>query len=288
MTRKEDLEEHIRNSHDLIREYEEILRLTSDPKEKARAKRAIKEQRSLVAEHQRELQSLETEENAASHDIQGVLLEKGTEPPAALWPPNIPDERYYPLPDRERHLGQLLKVLKDPQGSPAVVIDGLGGLGKTAMAIELARRALRGGLFEGVVGDSAKLEHLAGGEIVQVREATLDFDNLLDSIARQLGRWEIPTLKAEEKQAALAHLLRRGRYLILVDNLETAENANALVTHLRGFLDGSRTIVTSRKQVRHDFVRPLSLQGLEVQDSLFFLRTDAQQRQVQQILEAPQ
>ena len=73
-----------------------------------------------------------------------------------------------------------------------------------------------------------------------------------------------------------------------MDNLETAENANALVAHLRRFLDGSRAVVTSRRQVRHDFVRSLSLKGLEVEDSLFFLRTDAKQRGVQQILEAPE
>jgi hypothetical protein len=213
-------------------------------------------------------------------------LKKAAEPLTVSWPSNIPNERYYPLPSRERDLDQLLGVLQNPKSPPIIVIDGLGGLGKTAMAVELARRALRQNLFEGIVGDSAKQELLTGGEIVQVREATLNFDSLLDAIARQLGRWEIPTLKAEEKRATLTHLLRQHHYLVLADNLETAENANALVAHLRGFLDGSRAIVTSRKKVRHDFVRTLPLQGLEVEDSLFFLRTDAKQRGAQQILEA--
>ncbi len=268
--RRQDLEAHIRETLDLINQYENKRRLSDDPKEQRECERQIADLRQLLEEYQAER----------------AELGKTVEPLASLWPPTIPDERYYPLPGRERHLGQLLDVLRDPQGSPAVVIDGLGGLGKTALAVELARRALRRGLFEGVIGDSAKQELLTGGEIVQVREATLDFDSLLDTIARQLGRWELPTLKPEEKRAALSHLLRQHRYLIMVDNLETAENANALVAHLRGFLDGSRAIVTSRKQVRHDFIRPLSLQGLEVEDSLFFLRTDAQQRGVQQISEA--
>jgi hypothetical protein len=48
MGRKEDLEQHIRESYDLIREYEEIVRLSSDPKEKARARRVIEEQRELI------------------------------------------------------------------------------------------------------------------------------------------------------------------------------------------------------------------------------------------------
>jgi|GEM_PF-1641365 len=48
MARKEDLEGHIRESYDLIREYEDILRLSGDPKEKARTRRAIEEQWSLI------------------------------------------------------------------------------------------------------------------------------------------------------------------------------------------------------------------------------------------------
>jgi len=44
MIRKEDLEGHIRESYSLIREYEGILRTSDRPKEKARARRSIKEQ----------------------------------------------------------------------------------------------------------------------------------------------------------------------------------------------------------------------------------------------------
>jgi hypothetical protein len=73
-------------------------------------------------------------------------------------------------------------------------------------------------------------------------------------------------------------MLRQHRYLILVDNLETAENAAALVAHLRGLLGTSRAIVTSRQQVRHDFVQSLSLRELNLEDALLFLRTDMQQR----------
>jgi len=270
--RRQDLETSIQETLDLIKQYEDKRRLSDEPKEQRDSERQIADLRKLLAEYQAELASLEA----------------ATEPPASLWPPNIPDERYYPLPGRERELDQLLATLQDSDGPPVVVIEGLGGLGKTALAVELARRALRRGMFEGVVGDSAKQEVFAGGEIVQVRDATLDLDSLLDAIARQLGRWEISTLKEEEKRATLAHLLRQHRYLVLVDNLETVENANTLVAHLRGFLDGSRAIVTSRKKVHHDFVRPISLEGLELEDSLFFLRTDAEQRGVQQILETPE
>jgi len=270
--RRLDLEEHTRETLNLIKEYEEKRRLSDDPKEQRDCEREIADLRQLLARYQAELDE----------------LEKGAEPQAALWPPNIPNERYYPLPGRERDLNALLEVLEDPQAFSVVVIDGLGGLGKTAMAVELARRALRRGLFEGVVGDSAKQELFTGGEIVPVREAALDFESLLDAIARQLGRWEIVTLRIEEKLSALARILHQRRYLLLVDNLETAENANSLVARLPSLLNDSRAIVTSRRKMHCGFVWSLSLCGLRVEDSLFFLRTEAERRGVQQILEAPE
>jgi len=57
MSRKTDLEEHIRQSYALIREYEAIVQTSSRPEEKARARRVIHEQwgniRRYLAEYRR-------------------------------------------------------------------------------------------------------------------------------------------------------------------------------------------------------------------------------------------
>src|SRR5437763_1632884 len=53
----------------------------------------------------------------------------GEGPVTVVWPPNLPDEPYYPLPGRERDLHNLLAVLQDPQGALVITIGGLGGLG---------------------------------------------------------------------------------------------------------------------------------------------------------------
>lgn len=58
MSRKTDLEHHIRAAYDLIQEFEEIIQLSGNPKEKARARRAIKEQQEFVEGYLEEYVSL--------------------------------------------------------------------------------------------------------------------------------------------------------------------------------------------------------------------------------------
>jgi len=53
--RREQLKEHIRETFELISQYEEKLRLSNDPKEKARCRRILAEQREYLEGYQREL-----------------------------------------------------------------------------------------------------------------------------------------------------------------------------------------------------------------------------------------
>ena len=58
MSRKLDLEQSIVESNDLIHEFQTIIRESERPKEKARARREIAEQRELIAGYQAELDKL--------------------------------------------------------------------------------------------------------------------------------------------------------------------------------------------------------------------------------------
>jgi len=70
MPRQDDLVQRIRDSADLIREYEDILRLSTDPQERARARREIRRQRALIKDWLGELQLIA---QTLPEDVQQLL-----------------------------------------------------------------------------------------------------------------------------------------------------------------------------------------------------------------------
>lgn len=207
---------------------------------------------------------------------------------AELWPPTLPwNDPYYQLPTRNNDLESMVRQFIKKGGQWGIFISGLGGLGKTATAIEIGRRCMKAQAFERVLGDSAKLDFMIDGRMAQAEDrATLDFEGFLNELGTQLDRPDIRTQPIEEKRQILHTLLNRAAYLVVVDNLETTQNADQIVRDLPHLLGRSRAIITSREIVTSTAV-PLALEELSEADSLFFLRKDAEMRQCDDIRQAP-
>jgi hypothetical protein len=200
-----------------------------------------------------------------------------------LWPPGIPDEDYHPLPNREAQFSGLMKLLGSHDGPTMISIDGLGGMGKTATAAELARRCVAKGLFQGVIGETAKQEMLTINEIIPLQPPMLNYETLLDALARQLQLWDLFTRDVQTRESVLSQILRSQRHLIFVDNLESVENVNVLLSRLGNILGASRAIITSRVKVGPGFAHSHTLEGLDLPDSLQFIHSIAARLDVKQI-----
>jgi LuxR family glucitol operon transcriptional activator len=177
---------------------------------------------------------------------------------------NLPP-RYGQFIGREAELARILGWIKNSRW-PLASIEGMGGIGKTSLAIEVAHRCLPGEQlaiekpFEAVVWTSARDQ----------ADFDLHLDQVLDTIARVLDYPYLIQLPLEQKANAIDKLLRSRRVLVIVDNFETITDL-ALVKFLERMPEPSLAIITSRyKQLRR--VWDIPLYGLKDEETLTLIR----------------
>ena len=174
--------------------------------------------------------------------------------------PRVPDTlpRRAAFFGRDEEMDRVLGALGPEERGWGAVIDGIGGIGKTALAVEAAyrckarpeRREGERGLFDAFIFVSAKQKRLEPGGIkAEVRAATT-LDEFVNETARALGKPGIAKLEGEGKRRALLNALRETRTLLVYDNLETLtkEEQEALADWLRFLPQGCKAILTSRRR----------------------------------------
>jgi len=201
-----------------------------------------------------------------------------------LFPPpplsHIPSRPYKELVGRDVYMRDIMTALRDPDGRWSVAIDGMGGIGKTALAREVAERSLNERWFDTMVWISASKGGHASGD--SRGGVALTFDTILDIISRQLGASEIK-LKAAEKETLVQALLRRKKVLVVLDNLETAaEPQDSIVERLQPLLGYSKVLLTSRHRFSGE-VYPIHLTGLDEDGSKQFISQVAEERGISHV-----
>ncbi len=155
---------------------------------------------------------------------------------------------------RARELETIAQALAPEARTWGALIDGPGGIGKTALAIEAAHRA-PDTLFERKIFITAKVRQLTPeGEKPLTDFTRPDYLAMLDELARALGEDGIPKLPPEERPNALRLALTGKRALLIFDNLETLpEDDRTRLLQFLGFLpQGNKAIVTSRRRTDVD------------------------------------
>jgi hypothetical protein len=131
-------------------------------------------------------------------------------------------------------------------------IDGIGGIGKTALAAALLRQ-MEGALdFDNFAWVSAQPAILDAVGTIRARERpALTQTALVTALLEQLAPQEAAGLLGQPEAALglLRTVLKRSPHLVVIDNLETMIDLEALLPVLRTLVEPSKIVLTSRKRL---------------------------------------
>jgi tetratricopeptide (TPR) repeat protein len=188
--------------------------------------------------------------------------------PGATPPNDLPDSTAG-FVGRRAEIERCLEALAPDERGWGVLIDGMGGIGKTALALEVARQARAAQLFDADLFVSAKTNcQLAEG----LREETLahsSLDAFVREFLRLLGESDLATIPdAPGRRQALLASLQKRRTLLIWDNLESLiDEERLLITEFLRRLPGpAKAIVTSRRRLGESAVE-LRLERLSEADT---------------------
>lgn len=187
---------------------------------------------------------------------------------------------------------QLRAVMVSPVAPWLVALEGLGGIGKTSLADWLVRELILDSRFSDIAWVSARQQtFLPAIGIKAVGEAdgppALTIELLTDALLSQLASTRPWALSFRDKEIILSRLLKQQPYLIVIDNLETVVDYQALLPNLRQLANPSRFLLTSRHSLRgYSDVFCLNVNELSETDTLALLAHEAQVRGVTALLQA--
>ncbi|MCA9929117.1 MAG: hypothetical protein KC419_11585 [Anaerolineales bacterium] len=196
-----------------------------------------------------------------------------------------PSPRADKLVGRSRHIDAICKNLKHPSGDVIITIDGLGGIGKTAIASKIHDLFVKDAAFDKIIWISADRSDIP----IFLKSLTpFNFETVLDGIGQQLGEHEIKKLPMQQKAVLVNNLLQKHRCLVILDNMETADMPqHEIVEYLRPFLHPSRALFTSRRRFTGNHHR-IHLPGLAIEPAVELMHHWGTEKAIPAILQGTQ
>lgn len=203
----------------------------------------------------------------------------------------LPPPPYTYLIGVEPYLKQLATVLRTRNAPRLVAIQGMGGIGKTSLAHRLTVQLVQEerALAElGWISAQQQSFHLTG-HIYDLPAPAMSAADLIEALARQLLPADVlPTPFLPERALPLLQSrLTAVPTLVVVDNLETLPDVDALLPTLRSLAGPSRFLLTSRYLLQDaPDLYAFTVPELKEADALRLLRREAEVRNLPELLRA--
>jgi LuxR family glucitol operon transcriptional activator len=217
-----------------------------------------------------------------------LLLAAPNQPVAAPAGPkiyhNLPRPDYSVFIGRESEKVKVIERLSPKKQGGVITIDGIGGVGKSALALEVAYYFLDNApslpeneRFEAIVWTSAKQTVLTADGIRTRPQVLRNLEDIYTAISITLDRESILRARPEEQAVLVMDALAERRTLLIVDNLETVDDEN-LLEFLRELPLTAKAIVTTRHRI--DVAYPVRLVGMPEADALALIANESEQKEV--------
>lgn len=182
---------------------------------------------------------------------------------------------------REEEIKTILQSLQPNSRTFIIGIEGIGGVGKSALAIEVSYRCIENDLFESVIWISAKETVLTLHGIEPIIPEAKTLSDILITIGTSLGNPTIGNLSIQDQIKRVYNLLARRTTLLVLDNFESLSKneQREILDFLRRSPITLKVAITSRERVSEGQI--IRLQGLSFDESNALLEWDAQQKNIQ-------
>jgi ABC-type glycerol-3-phosphate transport system substrate-binding protein len=190
---------------------------------------------------------------------------------------NLPNRDYIEFVGRQQSLKTAMRVLAQDHRIGVITIDGVGGIGKTTLALEIAHRCREKKKFEAIIWVSAKREVLTPKGIISRQQSFSNFDDLLSIAARVLHHPELLQAPPEEKLPTLQYIFSQESILLILDNLEVIEDAR-IDEFLRELPIPSKAIVTTRHRINVAY--DIRLTGMSLEESMILMNQECEKKAV--------
>jgi LuxR family glucitol operon transcriptional activator len=206
---------------------------------------------------------------------------------------NLPPRDYTALIGRETEIIQLIELLACDRSPHCISIEGIGGAGKTTLVLEAAYRCLQATQgneiitpkFDAIIFTSAKQHHLTFGGILPRLRRDRTLHDIFRAIVRTLQCSDISLTDFDETYEQIQGRLAKQQTLLIIDNLETLEEQQYILSFLYDLPSTVKVLITSRKQTPFYSIH---LDPLPKIDAIELIEYQARQKGVRLSLEESQ
>ncbi len=201
-------------------------------------------------------------------------LERGASLFVAMPGAHIPPPNYHRLYGIEAFGEHLTALLHSPSAPPFISLEGIGGIGKTALAREVAWRLSRQPGWHGVLWISAQPERFTNaGHIVPVDDPVQTADDVIAEMVRQLSLDEFAGAPSALTVDRIRSALSRRQHLVVLDRVDALVDLDLLLSRMAQLAESTRFMLTSRNGLGGcPYVQVVKVPELSLEHSEVLLR----------------